>query len=167
MRYRTTLKRRDFLKTAAAAGAACAVPTMISASALGADGKPAPSQRINVAMIGVGRQAKAYNVRQFLEMPDVHILAVCDVDSWRLANGKQQVETAYGKHRPSGVYKGCDTYGDFHDVLTRKDLGKFKSIGRCFGAGVEFARFQFDLSLDQLIYDFPTSNYKFSFSYQF
>ncbi len=53
------------------------------------------------------------------------------------------------------------------DVLTRKDLGTFKSMGFCFGAGLEFARFQFDLSLDQLIYDFPTSNYKFSFSYQF
>jgi hypothetical protein len=53
------------------------------------------------------------------------------------------------------------------DVLTRKDLGKFESIGLCFGGGIEFARFKFDLSVDQLIYDFPTSNYKFSFSYQF
>jgi hypothetical protein len=53
------------------------------------------------------------------------------------------------------------------DVLTRKNLGKFKSIGLCFGAGVEFAKFKLDLSMDQLIYDFPTSNYKFSFSYQF
>jgi len=53
------------------------------------------------------------------------------------------------------------------DVLTRKGLGSFKSIGLCFGAGVEYAKFKFDLSMDQLIYDFPTSNYKFSFSYQF
>ena len=73
-------------------------------------------------MIGVGRQARAMNIRQFLGMPDVQILAVCDVDSWRLANGKQQVEDVYGKHRPSGAYKGCDTYGDFHEVLARKDI---------------------------------------------
>jgi hypothetical protein len=53
------------------------------------------------------------------------------------------------------------------DVLSRKNLGKFKSIGLCFGGGLEFARLKFDLSVDQLIYDFPTSNYKFSFSYQF
>ena len=53
------------------------------------------------------------------------------------------------------------------DVLTRKGLGTVSSIGLCFGAGVEFMRFKFDLSMDQLIYDFPTSNYKFSFSYQF
>ncbi len=53
------------------------------------------------------------------------------------------------------------------DVLTRKGLGSVSSIGLCFGVGVEFAKFKFDLSMDQLIYDFPTSNYKFSFSYQF
>ena len=95
---------------------------LLRASALGANGKPAPSERINVAMIGVGRQARAMNIRQFLGMPDVQILAVCDVNSWRLANGKQQVEDVYGKHRPSGAYKGCDTYGDFHEVLARKDI---------------------------------------------
>jgi hypothetical protein len=53
------------------------------------------------------------------------------------------------------------------DVLTRKGLGRFRSIGLCFGAGVEYAKFKFDLSMDQLIYDFKTQNYKFSFSYQF
>ncbi len=53
------------------------------------------------------------------------------------------------------------------DVLRRRGLGSFKSIGLCFGVGVQYSKFQFDLSMDQLIYDFPTSNYKFSFSYQF
>jgi predicted dehydrogenase len=95
---------------------------VIPGSALGLDAKPSPSQRINVGMIGVGRQARAYNVRQFLEMPDVQILAVCDVDSWRLANAKRQVEDSYAKNSPTGRYKGCDTYRDFHDVLARKDI---------------------------------------------
>jgi len=53
------------------------------------------------------------------------------------------------------------------DALTRRGLGKFKSVGLCFGAGIEYARFGFDLSIDQMIYDFSTSNYKFSLSYQF
>ena len=114
--------RRDFLKAAAATGAACAVPLVIPGSALGLDAKPAPSQRINVGMIGVGRQARTFNVKQFLGMPDVQILAVCDVDSWRLANGKQQVEEAYAKNSPSGSYKGCDAYKDFRDILARKDI---------------------------------------------
>jgi myo-inositol 2-dehydrogenase / D-chiro-inositol 1-dehydrogenase len=114
-----TVTRRNFLKTA---GAACAAPLVIPGSAMGLDGKPAPSQRINVGMIGVGRQAKLFNVKQFLTMPDVQILAVCDVDSWRLANGKQQVEEGYAKSQPAGRYKGCDTYKDFREVLGRKDI---------------------------------------------
>lgn len=52
-------------------------------------------------------------------------------------------------------------------ALSTSDLGSIKSLGLCFGAGIEYAKFKFDLSIDQLIYDFPTSNYKFSFSYQF
>ncbi|MFO7637898.1 MAG: PorV/PorQ family protein [bacterium] len=53
------------------------------------------------------------------------------------------------------------------DLLTRKDLGSFQSLGLCFGGGIEYARFKFDVSVDQYVYDFPTNNYKFSFSYQF
>jgi predicted dehydrogenase len=117
-----TFTRRHFLKSAAAAGAACAVPLVVPGSSLGLDGTPAPSQRINVGMIGIGRQARLFNVKQFLGMPDVRILAVCDVDSWRLANAKQQVEEAYAKSQPSGSYQGCAAYKDFHDVLARNDI---------------------------------------------
>jgi predicted dehydrogenase len=116
------LTRRQFLRTAAAAATACAAPSVIPASALGLAGATAPSQRINVGMIGVGRQARTYNAKQFLGMPDVQILAVCEVDAWRLANAKQQVEEAYAKTAPSGAYRGCDTYADFHEVLARKDI---------------------------------------------
>jgi predicted dehydrogenase len=117
---RHTITRRQFLTTASVA--ACAAPMVIPGSALGLEGKPAPSQRITVGMIGVGRQARAFNVKQFLAMPDVQILAVCDVDTWRLANAKQQVEESYARSQPSGTYKGCDTYKDFQQILARKDV---------------------------------------------
>lgn len=113
------ITRRQFVQTAAAA---CAAPLVIRASALGADAKPAPSQRITVGMIGIGRQAKFTNVRQFLGMPEVQIVAVCDVDAWRLANAKQQVEEGYAKSKTSGSYRGCDTYRDFRDLLARQDI---------------------------------------------
>jgi predicted homoserine dehydrogenase-like protein len=96
------LTRRRFLKTATVVGAVCAAPTVVPASALGAEGRAAPSERIHVGMIGLGRQAKFYNIRQFLEMPEVQVVAVCDVDSWRLANGRRQVEEAYATKSPSG-----------------------------------------------------------------
>ena len=114
--------RRHFLQAAAASAAACAAPMVIPGSSLGLAAKPAPSQRITVGMIGVGRQAKAFNVVQFLNMPDVQILAVCDVDSWRLANGQAQVEKSYAKGQPAGNYRGCDAYKDFHEILARKDI---------------------------------------------
>ena len=39
--------RRDFLKTAAAAGAAASFPAIVPASALGKDGAVAPNERVN------------------------------------------------------------------------------------------------------------------------
>ncbi len=111
--------RRQFVTTAAAA---CAAPFVVRASALGADVRPAPSQRITVGMIGMGRQTKYANLRQFLGMPDVQVVAVCDVDAWRLADAKQQVEEGYAKNQPSGTYKGCETYRDFRELLARQDI---------------------------------------------
>ena len=53
------------------------------------------------------------------------------------------------------------------DYLFKKNQGKLKSLGLTYGGGLEFKRFAFDISFDGLIYDFPTNNMKFSFSYQF
>lgn len=53
------------------------------------------------------------------------------------------------------------------DLITRRDLGEFKSLGWTLGAGIRFQRFQFDIAIDKFIYDFKTDNYKFSFSYRF
>ena len=39
--------------------------------------------------------------------------------------------------------------------------------GLTFGGGIILQRFKFDIGVDQYIYSFPTSNYKFSLSYQF
>ena len=44
--------RRRFLKTTAAS--AVAFPTIIPATAIGKGGRPAPSERVNVALIGFG-----------------------------------------------------------------------------------------------------------------
>ena len=121
MASKLSLNRRAFLRRAAAA-AAWAAPTIIPARALGAGGKTAPGNRISVGMIGVGRQAYLVNMKQFFTMPDVQILAVCDVDSWRLANAKKAVEGHYAKATTSGQYKGCAACGDFREVLARNDI---------------------------------------------
>ena len=50
-----------------------------------------------------------------------------------------------------------------YDLLTRNSLGKFKSIGLCWGFGIGYKDyFRFDVSSDAAIYDFDTSNWKLS-----
>jgi hypothetical protein len=46
------------------------------------------------------------------------------------------------------------------DVLARKNLGKLKCVGLCWGIGIGSDALRFDLSSDAAIYDFPTKNWK-------
>ena len=113
-----TVTRRHFLKT----GAACAVPLLISGSALGLGAQPAPSNRITMGFIGTGRQAQGANIPQFMALGDVQVVAVCDVDSWRLAAAKKKVEDYYAKRSPSGNFAGCTACKDFRKLIARKDI---------------------------------------------
>lgn len=79
----TTYSRREFIKKSMGAAACLSIPSIVPASVLGDD---APSKKINVGMIGTGRQAYQVNIPQFLKMKGVRIAAVCDVDQWRLDN---------------------------------------------------------------------------------
>jgi predicted dehydrogenase len=52
-------------------------------------------------------------------MPDVQVLAVCDVDKTRRLFSKATVDEAYsGK----AGYKGCAAYNDFREILVRRDI---------------------------------------------
>jgi predicted dehydrogenase len=110
------------LKSSAIVGAAATAPVILPASVCGGQSRPAPSQRINVGMIGMGRQAQLVNLRQFLRMADVQVVAVCDVDSWRLETAKTAIETEYAKRTASGAYRGCAAHVEFRDVLAHKDI---------------------------------------------
>ncbi|HUX58581.1 MAG TPA: Gfo/Idh/MocA family oxidoreductase [Bacteroidales bacterium] len=111
--------RRSFLKkTALGTAGAFVLPTLVPSYLLG---KKAPGNRINVAVIGIGRQTVNPNIPQFLKSDNAQIVAVCDVDSWRLANGQKQVNDHYAQQK-GFTYKGCDAYGDFREVLLRKDV---------------------------------------------
>ncbi len=80
-------------------------------------GQRAPSNRITVGVIGVGRQTVQVNLKQFLSMPDVQVVAVCDVDAWRLDNAAKQVDDAYAEQSRSGAYKGCRKFRDSRELL--------------------------------------------------
>ncbi len=118
---RNRLSRRAFLRGSigAAAGAALLSPTIVPSSVFGAN---APSNRVAVGMIGMGRQAYYSNVKTFLGFPDVQVAAVCDVDAWRLESGRKAVEDYYAKNRSSGAFQGCAVFRDFRDLLARADI---------------------------------------------
>ena len=69
------ISRREFVKSAAAA-TALASPYFVPASVFGAT---APSNRVNVACIGVGNQGWS-NLLRFLKQKDCQVVAVCDVN---------------------------------------------------------------------------------------
>ncbi len=117
------ISRRRFIESAARAVAFGTVaPQILRGSALGLDGQTAPSERIGVGMIGMGRQTLYANLPAFLNSPDTHVVAVCDVDAWRLDQAKKMVEEHYAKGTPSGKYQGCVAVRDFRDVLARADV---------------------------------------------
>jgi len=111
---RRTFIRKTVMGTAGAFTLPYIIPSYVT-------GKAAPSNRINVAVIGLGRQTVNPNIPQFLKSDHAQIVAVCDVDAWRLENGRKQVNDFYSEQKGS-VYKGCDALDDFREVLLRKDV---------------------------------------------
>jgi hypothetical protein len=120
---RFTASRREFLRSVASAAALAAAPTIIPARALGAEGNVAPSNRITVGMIGLGRQCLAFNLPFFMDQPDCEVVALCDVDRWRLEVSEERTASYYGekKNRCPKVPK-CPRYVDFREVLERRDV---------------------------------------------
>lgn len=106
------ISRRTLLKNSLMAATAVAAPTIVPASVFGAN---APSKRINIAMIGMGRQAKYANLPPFLHDEGALVRAVCDVDQWRLDNAKKQVDDFYKN-------KDCIATQDWRELIARDDI---------------------------------------------
>ena len=111
--------RRDFLKKSAAlAAGSFLAPTIVPASVFG---KNAPGNRITVGCIGLGRQMRNPNIPQFLKSPHGQVVAVCDVDTWRLAEAQKQVDDYYTKEHGQ-TYKACKPYTDYRKLLLDKSI---------------------------------------------
>lgn len=117
----TILSRRAFLKRTAATAAVLAAPSVIPASAMGADGTVAPSNRVIYGFIGCGNHGAGWNFDQIFRIPEAQIIAVCDVDRGHMQAAKQRVESHYGKTLGRD-YKGCAEHDDFRDLINRKDI---------------------------------------------
>ena len=110
--------RRSLLK-ASLAGAAGAIllPTFIPRTFL--FGAEPPSRRIQVAQIGVGRMGTG-DMGGVMASPLARLVAVCDLDTKRLATAKSKVEEHYRAQGEQQVVVGA--YRDHRDILARADI---------------------------------------------
>lgn len=112
------LSRRTFLKTSAGTAAAFGFPMIVPSSVLG---QMAPSKRINVGAIGVGRISRGHDLPGIWKYNSARIIAVCDLDSNRVEQGKALVNGVYAK-KTGKPYDGVTGYSNYHDLLANKDI---------------------------------------------
>ena len=117
--------RRRFVKTAASAAAAT---TILPRHVLGGPRFVPPSDKVNVAVIGVGGQGRT-NVRALFHEPDCQVIAVADpCEEWDLSpyyyGGKAgrgpvkaEIERNYGQKTPNAA---CAAYEDFRVMLEKE-----------------------------------------------
>jgi predicted dehydrogenase len=111
------LTRREMLQRSVgsvAAGALLGAPYFVPSPALGDDKRPAASDRINLGVIGIGPRG-TYDLKAMLKQTDVQCLAVCDVQTSHREAAKKLVDEYYKN-------KDCATYGDFHELIGRRDI---------------------------------------------
>jgi len=113
MKKNNNRSRRAFIRnTAIATGTLMIIP----GSVLGRKGSIPPGERINLAFIGTGKLIRELYPR-FAALPDVQIVAGCDVDSQKREWFKKQVEKFYSEKNGSRDYNGCKTYNHYEELL--------------------------------------------------
>ena len=110
--------RRKFIQQAAGTAAALGFPSIVPASVFG---QYAPSKRVNIGAIGVGRISRTHDMPGILQYDNARIIAVCDLDAHRVVEGKQLVNDFYTK-KTGKTYDGTIGYANYHELLANKDI---------------------------------------------
>ena len=82
--------RRDFIKKSAGAAALLSMPTIVPASAFGANGK------VSLAVIGVNGRGRSH-IQGFMNLPNAEVTCLCDCDLNVLEPRVKEFETRYSK----------------------------------------------------------------------
>ena len=109
---RFRLSRRGFLGGAVASVAA---PMVIPRHVLGDQDNAPANEKIVLGCVGIGKMMYGSHMPHYVRMPEVKIVAVCDVDTTRREAGKKRVDDAYGN-------TGCAAYKNHHEILARQDV---------------------------------------------
>ena len=115
---RLLISRRNMLRLAAAAVAA---PVVVPSTVFGQN---APSETMLMGSIGNGRMGHG-DMKEAVYRgmkTNARVVAVCDVDSNRAAHARDAVEGIYTKEYGKGKFTPVKVYGDYHELLARKDI---------------------------------------------
>ena len=113
----TQLTRRDALRGAALLAG---FPAIVPAHVFGAS---APSNLIQVAQLGCGRIARGSEIAGILRnRAQARYVAVCDLDSTRLADAQRDIEAAYARQPGANGAGGVKTYADYRQMLEDKSI---------------------------------------------
>ena len=91
-----------------------AVPLFVPGAVLGLSGAVPPSDRINVAGLGIGGRGER-DLESFLAQDDVQFRAICDARNERREAIKSKVDKHHGNN-------DCEMYGDMFELWERRDI---------------------------------------------
>jgi myo-inositol 2-dehydrogenase / D-chiro-inositol 1-dehydrogenase len=113
----TRISRRQFGRVLGGAAIGASVPLFVPSRLLGAEG---PSNRVRVGQIGCGRIAQVHDVPAVLKSGLADYVAVCDFDSKRVSDSREQMSAFYreqGRAAPD-----IHMYSDYRELLQHPEL---------------------------------------------
>ncbi len=110
--YQNEFSRRGFLKASLIGAAGLTLLPGLHSCAT------APSDKIRLGFIGLGQQAMSL-LRGFIGLPDVQVVAGCDVYEIKRLRFEKRVNEYYAKAEMPFKAETCENY---QDILSRKDI---------------------------------------------
>ena len=113
----THTTRRTFLKQATVAtGGFMIIPRFVIGK-----GYIPPSDKLTVAFVGTGKQARGL-ARRFAELPEMEMIAACEVDQQKMALFQKVVSESYAKAGARVATKGLFTTENYKELMPREDI---------------------------------------------
>jgi predicted dehydrogenase len=119
------ISRRRFLGAFGLAIASpMVIPSNVVTSCVLAQGGTLPNNYVRMGLIGTGRQCYFHNIPGYVRNKQNQVVALCDVDSWRVEESKKTVVELYQKSVSLANVKpaSIDVYTDYKEMLARTDI---------------------------------------------
>jgi predicted dehydrogenase len=116
---RPITRREAIRRTLSGAAALVAAPTILPSSVFA---RPAPSDLIAIGQVGAGRIARDHDLPETMKHRDVRVVAVCDVDHRRMAEGKAFIEERYAREWGAPSVVDVRMEPDYREIARRDDI---------------------------------------------